>query len=119
MTKTKTKKPDLHSKIGKYFLATRAGETKQEAQRIAGYSSDTNSATIEKSKTFQAITTFFKDEMMQQSSMKELASELLKNIRQDSDRGAKNTAIKIALDKIEGNNTSIDVEAEKCLIVLR
>ena len=116
----KTKKPDLHSKIGKYYLAVQSGETKQEAQHIAGYSSDSNSASIEKSKTFQAIQVYFKDELLQQSSMKEIASELLKNIRQDTDRSAKNAAIKIALDKAEGNGTQkIDVDAEKVLIVMR
>ena len=117
---TKTKKPDLHSKIGKYYLAVQSGETKQEAQHIAGYSSDTNSTSIEKSKTFQAIQTYFKDEMMTQSSMQELAGELLKNIRQDADRSAKNAAIKIALDKIEPTGaTNIDIEAEKVMVVLR
>ena|SRR3990167_3820355 len=120
MKKTKNKKPNLHSKIGKYYLATQTGVTKQEAQRIAGYSSDTNSTSIEKSKTFQAIQTYFKDEFLQQSSLQELATELLKNIRQDTEKSAKNKAIEIALNRLEPTGvTNIDIEAEKCLVVLK
>lgn len=114
------KKPKLDTKIGKYFLAVKSGKTKQEAQRIAGYTSDTNSSNLEKTKSFQAIQTYFKDELLQQSSMQELASELLKVIRQDEELSAKNMAIKIALDKIEPSNaTKVDIDAEKCLVVLR
>ena len=93
-------KPDLKSKPGKYYMAKKAGKSRIESMKVAGYSTKSN-ANIEKTGKFQAIEAYFKDEVTAKMSIGAVADELIKNIKQDNDRGAKNTAIKTYLDKVE------------------
>ncbi len=120
-TKTKSKKPSLHTKVGKYFMAIQEGKPKTEAQIIAGYAGINHSAQIEKTQEFQALTSFFKDSFLQKMSMDELSDALIDNIKQTGqerlDRAARNGAIKIALDKLEPENQKTDTQ-DKVLIVL-
>ena len=96
---------DLDSKVGKYAVNRNKGLTKKESAIRAGYSpSMANHGTkqIENTAMYQEIErVFFKDELLKQTDLQEIGAELLKNVRQDSDKGAKNNAIRIALDKLE------------------
>lgn len=120
---TRMKKPDLTTKVGKYFMAVQKGKTKKEAQIVAGYSTPTHATSIERSKEFQALQTYFKTSFLQKMSMDEVADALIDNIKQENeekiDRAARNGAIKIALDKLEPQNQQISDEADKVLIVLK
>ena len=97
------KKPDFKTKAGKLFLAQQSGLTDSEASRKIGIS-EKNVPQMEATKTYQAIQSSFKDAIIEKITISDLAIQLLKNIKQDSDKGAKNNAIKIALDKIEPDN---------------
>lgn len=82
----------------------------------AGYADVSHTTQIERSKGFQAL--MYKDRLLEEITLKELAQEHVKNIRQDSDRGAKNTAIKMAYDKIEPQGEAGNVE-ERVIVVLK
>ena len=102
--KSYNKKPDLKSRTGKFFINKMNGQTDADAQRNAGYPDIYHAHEIENSKTYQALQTTFKDELLKQISINDLSAELLKNIKQDTDKGAKNKSIEIALNKLEPDN---------------
>jgi len=113
------KKPNLESKEARYFLARQAGNNQADSLKAAGYGvSNSQPGYIEKSEAYREVKEYFKDHLLNQISLNDIAKELIKNIEQDKDKGAKNTAIKLALDKIEPQDTSIDNE-DKVLVVLR
>ena len=100
--KPRIKKPDLDTKIGKYFVAKTQGKNKTEASKVAGYPTAFHSTRIEATKTYQALEkAYFKDELLKRISLGEIADEQIKNIVQDQDKGAKNKAIEMALNRIE------------------
>jgi hypothetical protein len=105
----------------KYALAVHQGKTKKEAQIVAGYKGVQHVTQIERSKTYQAIQSVFKDEFTAKMKISELADYLIDNIKQEGqdrpDRNARNAAIKIALDKIEPDNRPMESE-EKVLVVI-
>jgi len=103
MPKLINKKPDINSRIGKYFIARNQGKTKTEASITAGYPSPTHSTRIEQTRTYQAIKQYYRDELLRQITLQDIAKEQIKNILQDSDRSAKNKAIEMALNRIEPN----------------
>ena len=115
-----TKKPDLSTKTAQYFIARKKGHNQKEALKIAGYSPNSNnqSTALEKSEEFGKLREYFADKLLQQIDLKDIASELKKNIVQDQDKGAKNTAIKIALDKIEPEQRTQDNDND-IVVVLR
>jgi len=114
----KQKKLDLNTKVGKYFIARQQGKNKTDASIVAGYSSPTHTTRIEQTKSYQVLQAHFKEELLQRSTMGELADELLKNVRQDTDKGAKNKAIEMALNRVEPDGLQ-ENEDEKVIIVLR
>lgn len=120
--KSKVKKPDIYSKTGKYFLAVKAGKTKKEAQRLAGFATDNQSTQIERSKQYEALQVYFKDSFINKMTMDEISDYLIDNIKQTGqervDRNARNGAIKIALDKLEPEGGHKSDEGDKVLIVL-
>ncbi len=119
MKKPIVKKADLNTKIGKYFIAKQQGKTKREAQVVAGFADTQHPTRIEATKTYQAIEQLhYKDELLKQISLRDIALEQIKVILQDDDLGAKNTAIKNAMDKIEADKILSD-EADKVLVILR
>jgi hypothetical protein len=119
MATKRTKQPDLKSKQGKYFIAKLAGKTKKEAAVIAGYRGQNVTSQIENSVTYKEIEkVYFKDELLNQISVKEIATALKENIKQDNDLGSRNAAIKIALDKIEPDKIIKD-EDDKVLVILK
>ncbi len=118
MSTKKKIKIDMKSKAGKYFLALQKGSTKKEAALTVGID-PRNVNKLEDTQMYQAIEKkYFKDELLDQITLTGLAQELLKNIVQDTDRGAKNKAIEIALSKLEPEKAPKDAD-EKVLIVIQ
>lgn len=112
------KKADLNTKTGKYFLARQAGKTKKASAIEAGLN-PTHTSAIEATKTFQAIEKkFYRDILLQKISMEKIADAHADNINQDKDRGARNTAIKMAIDKIEPEEHTGD-ENEAVVFILK
>jgi len=109
-------KPDLKSKPGKYYMAKKAGKSRIESMKVAGYSTKSN-ANIEKTGKFQAIEAYFKDEVVAKMSIGAVADELVKNIKQDKDKGAKNTAIKTYLDKVEPDASATQRDDEVVVLL--
>lgn len=116
------KQPEIHTKVGKYFLAVKSGKTKKEAQVVAGYAMANKSSQIEKSSEYQALEKHFNTSFLAQMTMDELAGYLMDNIKQEGqdkiDRNARNGAIKIALDKLEPEGNKPSDEGAKVMIVL-
>lgn len=120
--KPRNKKPDLDSRVGKYYLLRKTGavKSKKEAALRAGYSDGSHITQIERSKTYEVLEqTFVKDELLKHISIKALTGELVKNIVQDDDRAAKNAAIKIAFDKIEPDGSLGENSGERVIVVLK
>ena len=111
------------NRIKKYVLSRSKGLSKAESARAAGYTESTAvhaTSQIEKTKEFSALAKrYFKDELLEQITLKEIATNLKDNITQDKDRGARNQAIKLALEKIEPTDKPEDDENQKVLVVLR
>ncbi len=105
----------IPDKVRKYHIARLKGHNKNQARDIAGYSSNTLPLTVENSIAYKSIS--YKDTVLQQTSLETLAREQLKIVMQDKDLGAKNTAIKNVIDKLEPNNQIADIE-DKLVIVL-
>jgi len=99
------KKLDINKKPVKYALAVRQGKSKTVAKRIAGYAEKTTSYKIEQTQDFKAVVAHFKDELLAQTTLTEIAEQLKDNIFQPNqdkkDRNASNRAIELALSKIE------------------
>ena len=109
LIKTKIKKPDLNTKAGKYLVAKMQGKNKTEAALTAGYPDGNHTTRIEATKTYQAIAqTYYKDELLKRISLGQIADEQIKNIIQDNDRGAKNKAIEMAINRIEPQDMPTD-----------
>jgi len=119
MKKERIKKADLKTKAGKYIIARAGGKNKGESALEAGYADTVHTGRIEKSKTYLALEKkYFKDTLEGQITLEEVATELIKNIKQDSERGAKNKAIEIALSKLEPEERQED-DDEKVLVILK
>jgi hypothetical protein len=113
------KMPNMNTKPAKYFVARKKGKNKTEAKLEAGYALTTPASQIERSEVFQEVEKrFYGDVLLSKVTMDELAAELIKNIKQDADRGAKNTAIKIALERIEPE-TNPDKSDDQVIVVLK
>lgn len=108
-------KIDLNTKPARYFLARTTGKNKKESALSAGYADGQHITQIENSVEYSKVTEFFKDALLGKIQMNDIASELVKNIVQDIDRGAKNKAIEIALGKLEPDRV---MEKEDRVIVV-
>ena len=85
--KTYKKKADRNSKPIKYLNNRMEGLNKKESEEKAGYNSTNHSSRIEETKTYkEGLLKLLLPE-------NEIAEEHNKNIKQDKDRGAKNTAL--------------------------
>ena len=79
---TYTKKPVLNSKAGQYIMAKKQGNNKNKSKVIAGYSPKTTTKDIEETKTYQALEEkYYKDELIDQITLKELAEEQVNVIK--------------------------------------
>lgn len=109
----------MSPKIVKYFEAVQTTKTKAEAATIAGYSQpETSTSRIERSADFQALKRYYKDELLEQISMKDIAREHLKVLEQDNEMGPKLMAIKMAMEKIEPE-AQVSDDDEKCLVIIK
>lgn len=113
------KKANLNTKVGKYFLLTRKGMAKTKAAVKAGYADGSHISQIESSKTYEVIQKrFYRDVLLEQITLEQLAKEQIKNILQDEDKGAKNKAIEQALKKIEPEDAPKENE-DRVMVILR
>jgi hypothetical protein len=113
------KKPDLNTQIAKYYVARKKGKTKTEAQLVAGYPKDGNhSARIEKSKRYQELERYYRDDLLQEISMQNIAKEHAKIINQDEELGAKLGAIKFAVERLEPEAQTKD-DDDKVTVILK
>ena len=110
-------KPDLNTKVARYYVARKKGNTIKESKAIAGYSTDSHTE-VEKTKEYQKIARHFKDHLLEKITLDNIADELKKNILQDTDKGAKNNAIKLALEKVEPEQYKDD-DDKNVLVVLK
>jgi len=87
----------------KYFQKREVeGESQKEALEAGGYNPENNHGTrIEKTEAYSKLKHKYADILLEKISLDSIADEHTKNIVQDKDRGAKNTAIKMGLDRIE------------------
>jgi hypothetical protein len=98
--KTRTKKPDFNTRIGKYFIAIQQGKSKTEASIVAGYPDPNHTTRIEATKAYQAIETYYRDELLKETSISQIVGEHIKCIRQDYDPVDKIKAIERAYNNI-------------------
>lgn len=112
------KAPDPNLKPVKYLIARKKGMNKSKAALAAGYSSPTQSAVIERGKTYLQAEKYYRDVLLNEISLEQLAQEHLKNIVQDEDKGAKNKAIEMALSRIEPD-ASPEKDDEQMIVVMR
>lgn len=109
----------LDSRPAKYFINRNIrGMTKRKAALAAGYSPNNNAVQIERSQQIEQIKQHYKDSLLDKMTLDALAEEHIKNIMQDADRGAKNTAIKMALEKIEPEEKKVE-EDDRITVILK
>lgn len=109
----------MSTKSAKYFVKHRIeGKTKSVAAKEAGISDVRNVTNIEKTDTYQKLDAKYADYLAERIGMGEVAEEHIKNIKQDQDKGAKNNAIKMFLERVEPEVLQKE-DDEKMIIVLR
>lgn len=91
----------LETKQGKYFLQRKSGKNKKQSALDAGFADGQHTSMIEKSPTYQAIVSYFKDAALETTSLNEIAETLVRNMKQDKDKGASNKAAELLLARIE------------------
>jgi len=110
---------NMQSKTAKYFVGHNLrGMSKSLAAKEAGISSIKNITNIERTDTYQKLAAQYADIVKEFMGFEAVALEHIKNIKQDSDKGAKNTAIKMYLEKVEPE-TKKETNTEKMLVILR
>ena len=109
------KKPDFRTRGGQLFLAQKRGMRDSEAARFVGIT-PVNVPNTERTRTYQACQERYGDVLKEKITLGELADEHLKNIRQDADRGAKNTAIRMAKEYIEPETSLRSLEMVSVVI---
>lgn len=118
-----TKADLINTKAGKYLVERHKGKTKRAAAIQAGYSKSIATHAphnIENTIVYQELERkFFKDELIAQTTLKELGEVLMRNIKQKDNIAASNQAIQIALNKLEPEENTLDDSASKVLVVLR
>lgn len=118
--KKPTEVPSLETKVGKYYKKTRIeGKQKGIAALEAGYADDQHSHQIESTKAFERIDAYYKTALLNHISLDSIAAEHVKNIVQDQDKGAKNKAIEMAIDRIDPDSKPRDEEESRVIVVLR
>lgn len=110
---------DMKSKAAKYFVAHRIeGRNKVQATKVAGITDPRNAQNIEKTKTYQILDRKYAEVLLERIPMEEVAEAHADNIRQKGDRGARNAAIKMLLDKVEPEALQRDAD-EQVVVILR
>lgn len=111
--------PGPETRVAKYHMAVRSGMTKAKAAEVAGYSCPNQTTVIEKSKGFQKLQEYYKDELLKRVSLGQIADEHAKVIVQDNEMGPKLAAIKIAMDKIEPPDKDLGDDDDRVFVVLK
>lgn len=104
-------------RIKKYFDNRRKGMNKKDSAISAGYPDGSNVSKIEASKTFEALASTYKEALLKETTLESLAREQMKVVLQDGDLGAKNTAIKQVMERIEPDKVQEEKE-EQVIVVL-
>lgn len=109
--------PDFRKKSGKLFLAIhQKGLRNCEAAKEAGIT-EKNVPNLQATRNYQVLVETYAEALKSKISMNDLATEQIKNIRQDIDKGAKNVALKQVLDRLEPiENESMDFGAVNIVI---
>lgn len=121
--KAKQVKIDVNSKQFKYYEARKTGKDKKSSALTAGYPPSVANIPqqIEKSQQYQAIEAHFKDEILAKITVSEVVDALVDNIQQKTmkviDRGSRNKAIEILMNKVEPNDSVED--SEQVVIILK
>lgn len=113
--KTKPKKAtkaNFNMKSGKFFLNVQKGMSKQEAAIEAGAHPHAASE-LEKTENYSLCEKAYADVLIGKISLSEIADLNIRNMKQGKDVGGSNTAIKMALDKIEPDNAPQSVNVVK------
>ena len=114
------RKLNLNERVSKYIVARKKGLTQSKSKEVAGYPQTTNGYQIEQSDAYKTLEqTYFKDEIIQRITLGQIADEQVKVIKQDKDLGAKNTAIKNTLERIEPNEIGGQEDDDKLVVILR
>jgi len=114
--KSYNKKPDPNTKAGKVFLLQQQGLTDTQVARRLDITPE-NIPNMEATNTYKAFQKKFSDTLLEKISMEQIANKVKKNILQDSDKGASNTAIFKALERIEPD--TMQQQAQMVNIVLK
>lgn len=118
MPKKIGKKPNLNTKSGKLWLGLQKGMRPKDAAKEAGVS-PANVTNLTRTDNFQALErSSYKEEILKHITMAQIAQEHVKVLTQDGDLGAKNTAIKLAIEKLEPGNAPAQ-EQEKIVVILK
>jgi len=115
----KISQADLSSKVGKYILNRSKGMNKKKAAIAAGYADGAHTSMIENTNTFVALKRKYQDILQSEISLSDIAREHVKNILQDDDKSSKNAAIKMALEKIEPEDTPEASDENQMIVILR
>lgn len=117
MKKVKSK-DYFKTKSGKLWLKMNEGKSRAEAAKELGISTR-NAADLTQTRIYQELEkSSYKEEILKHITMAQIAQEHIKVLTQDEDLGAKNTAIKMALDKIEPTG-EVQENNEKILVILK
>lgn len=104
------------TRVVKYFKARRLGKNKSQALQIAGYKSNRHAARLEQTKAYQSITNLFKELMLEETPLHELAQISARNARQTRDVGGSNAAVKMILDKLDDSDKP---DTSEVVVILR
>ena len=109
---------DKSTKAAKYFIARKIkGLPRAQAAQEAGLTDIRNTGHTMQTKVYQELERRYKDFVLDEIGMDEVAKEHVKNIRQDEDKGAKNKAIQMFIERLEEKQEEKD--DDKLLVVLK
>lgn len=124
MEKKQRKRPgpkpriNMNTKAAKLFVARELENLPAAQAAIKAGISPKNSTNVMKTRTYKDLELKYADVIQQQISKSDVIEELIKNVRQDKDKGAKNTALKMLMERVEPEQQKRD-EDEKMIVVLR
>ena len=108
----------LKKKSGKLWMEVQKGKAPRVAAKELGIDPK-NTGHLMRTDNYQELErSTYKEEILKHITMAQIASEHIKIMTQDGDLGAKNTAIKLALDKLEPQGTTTE-EQEKIVVILK
>lgn len=110
--------PKVDKKIVKYFRARKEGKNKTTSALEAGYADANHTTRLEKSRAYENLDRYYREVLLNEISLKEIALLNIRNAKQERDLGASNMAIKLALERIDSIYANNE-ENEEVIIVLK